>query len=91
MLPAYLTISRIIWTISQHKTSRDYFISKKGGLTDTKTPYIAFGNQASMDDFAKRAHIHNDASRYRLNIMIDGLDAFAEMDLIGHYSPYRHS
>ena len=59
------------------------FHLQEGGLTDTKTPYIAFGNQASMDDFAKRAHIHNDASRYRLNIMIDGLDAFAEMDLIG--------
>ena len=36
-----------------------------------------------MDDFSASA-IHNDASRYRLNIMIDGLDAFAEMDLIGH-------
>lgn len=59
------------------------FHLQDGGLTDTKTAYIAFGNQASMDDFAKRAHIHNDASRYRLNIMIEGLDAFAEMDLIG--------
>ena len=60
------------------------FHLQEGGLTDTKTPYIGFGNQASMDDFAKKENIHNDASRYRLNIMIDGLEAFAEMDLIGH-------
>ena len=59
------------------------FHLQEGGLTDTKTPYIGFGNQASMDDFAKKEKIHNDASRYRLNIMINGLDAFAEMDLIG--------
>ena len=53
------------------------------GMTDTKTPYLAFGNQASIDDFAAKVGIDNDASRYRLNVMMTGDAAFAEQKLIG--------
>lgn len=53
------------------------------GMTDTKTPYLAFGNQASIDDFAAKVGIDNDASRYRLNVMMMNDTPFAENQLIG--------
>ena len=53
------------------------------GMTDTKTPYLAFGNQASIDDFATKVGIESDASRYRLNVMMTGDSPFAENKLIG--------
>ena len=59
------------------------FHMKQGGLTDTKTPFVAFGNQASMTDFAQKVNIDDDDRRYRLNIMLSGLPAFGENDLLG--------
>lgn len=53
------------------------------GMTDTKTPYVAFGNSASIRDFAKKANISEDERRYRLNVVMDGKAAFSELDLIG--------
>ena len=52
-------------------------------MTDTKTPYLAFGNHASIDDFASKVGIDNDARRYRLNVMMTGDVPFAENKLIG--------
>lgn len=54
-----------------------------GGLTDTKTPYIAFGNEASVSQFASYAGLADDDRRYRLNVMLSGAPAFSELDLIG--------
>ena len=59
------------------------FHPNEGGLTDTKTPYVAFGNQSSMSDFADKIGIDDDARRYRLNVMIEGLGPFEENELIG--------
>lgn len=61
------------------------FHLQEGGMTDTKTPYVAFGNQASITDFANHVGIADDARRFRLNVMMDGADAFAENALIGKY------
>ena len=60
------------------------FSLDEGGFTDTKRPFIAFGNQASIADFAARMGHEADARRYRLNVMMTGMPAFAELDLIGH-------
>lgn len=60
------------------------FTLEDGGFTDTKTPFIAFGNQASIADFAERMGHDADARRYRLNVMMTGMPAFAESELIGH-------
>ena len=59
------------------------FSLREGGFTDTKHPFIAFGNQASIDDFASRMGHLPDSRRYRLNVMMTGAPAFAENDLIG--------
>ncbi|MGC6516628.1 MAG: MOSC domain-containing protein [Candidatus Puniceispirillaceae bacterium] len=59
------------------------FHYQTGGLTDTKTAYVAFGNQASMTDFGAKAGINDDERRYRLNVMMTGGDAFSETALIG--------
>lgn len=56
----------------------------EGGFTDTKRPFVAFGNQASIADFAARMGHEADARRYRLNVMMTAMPAFAECDLIGH-------
>lgn len=48
------------------------FHRNDGGLTDTKTPFISFGNQASIGDFATREGLANDDRRFRLNIMMTG-------------------
>ena len=60
------------------------FSLPEGGFTDTKRPFVAFGNQASIDDFAKRMGHDGDKRRYRLNVMMTGAAAFAENDLIGY-------
>ena len=62
---------------------RLFRLGNGAGMTDTKIPYLAFGNHASIDDFAAKAKIDNDASRYRLNVMMTGDAPFAENDLIG--------
>lgn len=54
-----------------------------GGMTDTKTPYVAFGNAASITDFATKAGINDAQERFRLNVMMQGLAPFAENELIG--------
>lgn len=60
------------------------FTLNEGGFTDTKRPFVAFGNQASITDFAARMGHEADARRYRLNVMMTAMPAFAELDLIGH-------
>lgn len=55
----------------------------EGGMTDTKTPYLSFGNHASISDFAGKAGLADDARRFRLNVMMTGLPAFGEHALIG--------
>ena len=62
---------------------RLFRLSGGAGMTDTKTPYLAFGNHASIDDFASKVGIDNDARRYRLNVMMTGDVPFAENKLIG--------
>ena len=62
---------------------RLFHLQDGAGMTDTKTPYVAFGNQASLTDFAEKAGIDDDARRYRLNVMLSGGGAFAENELIG--------
>ena len=59
------------------------FSLREGGFTDTKRPFVAFGNQASIDDFATRMGHDGDQRRYRLNVMMTGAPAFSENDLIG--------
>ena len=54
-----------------------------GGMTDTKTPYVAFGNQASITDFCQKVGIADDERRFRLNVMMTGLPVMAEAKLIG--------
>ena len=54
-----------------------------GGLSDTKTPFISLGNHASLREADSRMGISSDSRRYRLNILFEGLEAFAEYDLIG--------
>lgn len=63
---------------------RLFSLRGEGGFTDTKRPFVAFGNQASIDDFATRMGHDGDQRRYRLNVMMTGAAAFAENDLIGH-------
>lgn len=53
------------------------------GLTDTKTPYVAFGNTASITDFATAENHGDDSRRYRLNVMMTGAPAWAEFSLLG--------
>ena len=60
------------------------FCLKQGGFTDTKRPFVAFGNDASIADFASRMGHAPDERRYRLNVMMTGMPAFAELDLINH-------
>ena len=48
------------------------FHRNEGGLTDTKAPFISFGNQASIADFANREGLANDDRRFRLNVMMTG-------------------
>lgn len=59
------------------------FHLKQGGLTDTKTPFVAFGNQASITDFAEKDGHTDDDRRYRLNVILQGEPAWSEFDLIG--------
>lgn len=65
------------------KAKPELFHLAEGGMTDTKTPFVSFGNRASITDFAKKANLTDDESRFRLNIMMTGEPAFAENDLIG--------
>lgn len=59
------------------------FHLEDGGMTDTKTPYVAFGNRASITDFAQREGLEDDERRFRLNVMMTGMPPLAELDLIG--------
>jgi uncharacterized protein YcbX len=54
-----------------------------GGMTDTKTPYVAFGNTASISDFAQKTGLDDDERRFRLNVMMTGMPPLAEVGLIG--------
>ena len=69
--------------LGREATARLFHLADGAGMTDTKTPYVAFGNQASLSDFAQKAGIDDDARRYRLNVMLSGGAAFAENSLIG--------
>ena len=59
------------------------FTMETGGLTDTKTPYVAFGNAASISQFAKADGHLDDHRRYRLNVIMTGAPTWSEFDLIG--------
>ena len=62
---------------------RLFALQDGAGMTDTKTPYIAFGNRASIEDFAEKAAISDDERRYRLNVVMSGEAPFAEYELLG--------
>ena len=66
-----------------NEVPRLFRLSDGAGMTDTKTPYLAFGNHASIDDFSAKVGIDSDARRYRLNVMMTGDAPFAENNLIG--------
>ena len=57
-----------------------------GGFSDTKTPFISLGNRASLIAADTKMGIRSDSRRYRLNILFEGLEAFAEYDLIGKHA-----
>ena len=59
------------------------FALHEGGMTDTKTPYVAFGTSESISDFANQVGIEDDERRFRLNVMMRGASAFTENDLVG--------
>lgn len=53
------------------------------GMTDQSKPWISILNLASLRDLGEKLGAHLDPRRFRGNIWIDGLPAWAERDWIG--------
>jgi uncharacterized protein YcbX len=55
----------------------------EGGFTDVRKPYISIASQASVAQLCGAAGVAADYRRFRMNIWLDGLPAFAELDWVG--------
>lgn len=53
------------------------------GMTDIPDPWVSIGNLASLRVLSDRAGITLAPERFRINIWLDGLQPWAECDLIG--------
>ena len=56
---------------------------KNQAYTDQSTPLISIVSKASLNAFANATNTFPDNRRFRINIVTDGRDAFAEGDLVG--------
>lgn len=53
------------------------------GMTDMAVPYVSLGNLASLEDLSARAGRRLHPRRFRMNLWIRGVPAWAETDWIG--------
>jgi hypothetical protein len=52
-------------------------------FTDARSGFVSLINRASVEDLARRLGRPVDPRRFRGNVLVEGLDAWAEFDLIG--------
>ena len=55
----------------------------EGGFTDVRKPYISIASLASAAELCEAAGVAADYRRFRMNIWLDKLPAFTELDWIG--------
>lgn len=56
---------------------------RDGALTDVPSPFVSLINLASVEDLERVVRAPVDPARFRGNILVAGLDAWAEFDWIG--------
>lgn len=54
-------------------------------LTDSKEPYVSFLNLATLDQLSQEMEIYIDPARFRMNVMLEGLEPFEEFSWIDEY------
>lgn len=58
-------------------------------LTDSKESYVSFLNLATVDQLSQEMGIELDPARFRMNVMLEGLEPFEELSWIDEYPGSR--
>lgn len=76
------------WLMENPNIPKTYALTHSRGawrMTDSKKPYVSFLNLASVRDLEQRYGISIDPRRFRMNVWVDGLDPWVEINWIKHY------
>ncbi|MEK7100637.1 MAG: MOSC domain-containing protein [Patescibacteria group bacterium] len=58
-------------------------------LTDSKDPYVSFLNLATLDQLSQEMGVELDPARFRMNVLLEGLEPFEELSWIDKYPGSR--
>ena len=82
------------WLMGNQNIPSSYALTSSHGdwrMTDSNKPYVSFLNLASVRDLEEYFGITIDRRRFRMNVWVEGLKPWMELDWIKHYGdPERY-